>query len=116
MSDCSLCKRPIVQDVHIGEVCSEFCGSATAEEKEEFRNGVVGEYLVFPCRLCGIPVEGEWYPEDVKQSCCSDCYKAERLEKRTLLLQEAKLGIGWHRGADDPLYIRMEEELKLDEP
>jgi len=63
--------------------------SVSKKELKEFQEAKPGDYCVFPCSMCGVPVEGEWDPNELKGTICSDCAAGKRLGDRTKLLEEA---------------------------
>jgi len=91
---CPHCKQPIVlyeyHDMEAYTGCSEFCATTSDKELQEFLTAKSGDYEVFPCSVCGCPVEGEWEPENRKQQMCSDCYHKVRAKERTALLKQAQ--------------------------
>lgn len=71
---CPVCGHNI--EFHGG--CSDFCATATLEEKRIFLELQPGEYGVFPCADCGCIIEGDYG----KGACCRDC--AENRQQRYL--------------------------------
>lgn len=68
-STCGFKTHRHVQTNYVGDLtCSEFCGSTTQKEKDDFIALKKGDWGVFPCCCCGVPIEGEYDTET-----CSDC-------------------------------------------
>lgn len=102
---CPTCKFPL-QYVGDDQFCSQFCALVPDREFEEFKKAKPGDYCVYPCSECGNPIEGEWFPDNPKQTRCAACGPKVRLCERTKLLEEALP----HLPAE--LRARVEEALK----
>lgn len=94
---CSTCKHPINQSGGF-RYCSEFCSRVTDKEKTAFKamleNPTEDAYGVWPCPMCGGPVEGEFDPQDCV---CASCYprlKNEAYKRVQAELLEALIHVG----------------------
>lgn len=107
---CPTCKFPVRIETYGSNyserVCSEFCAQATGQELDEFKAAKPGDYCVYPCPECGGPTEGDWYPNEPKQTVCHTCSPKVRLRDRTKLLVEAMSYV------PEDLKVRIEEAIK----
>jgi hypothetical protein len=86
---CDLCGHNHYREEHDGgafvsEGCSEFCATATEEERAAFRTLQPGEYGVWPCSECGGTTEGDYTPG----AWCSSCDPKRAKRVRGELLRE----------------------------
>ena len=88
--------------------CSEFCASVRPEEKEAFKKLQSGEWGVFPCSRCGIPIEDEY----TSGCTCGRCADLIRDERREELLKRAMAFIEEHFVLGSPKSSGLLADLK----
>ena len=84
---CTVCKRQINREYGYS-YCSEFCARENDKVKREFLAAKLGDYIVYPCPICGDSTEGEWDP-DPHKTICSECAPKKRAKMMDAVLTDA---------------------------
>jgi hypothetical protein len=69
------------------EGCSEFCSRVPKEERKKWKEFKDGDWGLYPCSGCGVPVDDE-FSEKEEDRVCLSCYDKARHKTRTNLLKE----------------------------
>ena len=107
MSNCDICGFEYRKDPYIGIVCSEYCDTLTANEKEKYKDPKIGEWTVRPCMKCGIAMEDEYCVPFY----CSSCAKNIKNTKMLDLLQRSLVLLKKYKSKEPKSLVEEIEKL-----